>query len=203
MKMTDQTQHTTDDQLQAYLDGVLDSPSAKMIQDHLQGCPSCQAQLTRLEVVSSRLKAMPEIDLSRDLAPLVIEQLKEDQSLSPAITWTLVIEALAAGVVISLLIPALQAAGWLPRLINSRQALQAAANLFLTQLASNWLVWWVGFKQQLSLLVKGFNPLDNLLLGSISPWILMAAAGGLMILINALLLGQQSLPKHNQNHFQL
>jgi len=200
--MTDQNRHLKNDQLQAYLDGVLEPTNMKDFQLHLETCQTCQEELTQLEAVSYQLENMPEIPLSRDLSGLVISQLKEERTLSPAITWTLVIEALAAGAVIAVLVPALQAAGWLPRLLEVRLALGAGLNVFLTQLASNWLVWWTGLKLQLSQLITSFNPLGALPLEVFSPWLIIGVAGGLVVLINALLLRGQSLPNGNQKSSQ-
>ena len=199
--MTDENKHINLDQLWAYLDGVLDPSQAEVIQSHLEDCPLCQAESNRLEILTSQLETLPEVSLKKDLSSLVVARLKEERSLSPAITWTLVIEAVAAGAVIGVLIPAFQAAGWLPRLQGIGRSLQAAANLFLTQLASSWLVWWAGLKLQASQLMTSFNLLESLPLGAFSPWILIGAAGGLVVLINVLLLGRQPLP--NNNHKQL
>lgn len=199
--MPDQNQHIKNDQLQAYLDGALDSASVEIIRAHLETCPLCQEELSRLEFVTSRLDAMPEIGLQKDLSQLVIEQLKENESLSPAITWTLIIEALAAGAAIGVLIPVVKATGWLSRLLDIRQVLGAGLNTFLAQLASSWLVWWAGLKVQLNQLTISFNPLESLPLEVLSPWILIGTAGGLVILLNALLLRGQPLP--NSNHQQI
>lgn len=199
--MTDKNKHINLDQLWAYLDGVLDPSQEEVIQSHLEGCPLCQAEYNRLEMLTSQLDTLPEVSLPKDLSSFVVARLKEERSLSPAITWTLVIEAIAAGAVIGVLIPAFQAAGWLPRLLEVKLALQAGANTFLAQLASSWLVWWAGLKLQASQLVTSFDPLENLPLGAFSPWILIGAAGGLVVLINVLLLGRQPLP--NNNHKQL
>jgi hypothetical protein len=201
--MSDQNQHLKDDQLQAYLDGALDPSTTETVRTHLDACPACNEQFAQLNKLNAHLEGIPEIPLQRDLSQLVIEELKGEQSLSPAITWTLVIEALAAGIAISLLIPALQAAGWLPRLQNIRLAFQTAASIYFTQLASSWMVWWAELKLQLSLLVREFNPLDIILLEQLSPWTLISVAGGLLVLINALLLRGQPRSKHNHNHLHL
>ena len=189
-------------QLQAYLDGVLEPSLEKEIQTHLEVCPQCQMELARLEALRSRLETLPEISLSRDLSGLVISQLEEEKKLSSAITWTLVIETLAAGSVIAALIPAFQAAGRLPQLIEIRLTLGTAVSVFLTQLASSWIVWWSSLKLQISQLLIFADPLKKLGLGTLSPWILVGAAGVLVILLNAILLGQQSLPENNQKRIQ-
>ena len=200
--MIEKIQHINNDQLQAYLDGVLESASVELVQTHLEDCPICREELSRLEIVSSRLDTMPEIDLQRDLSQLVIEQLKEEQALSPAVTWILVVEALATGGVIGVLIPALQAAGWLPRLLEVKLALQAGLNIFLAQLASNWLVWWAGLKLQISQAMTSLFPLNTLSMGTFSPWILIGLTGALIILINAFLLSRQPLSDQNHNQLQ-
>lgn len=201
--MTDHNQHIKNDQLQAYLDGVTDPAAAESIKVHLDACPACRDKLARLEEMAARLQSLPEVPLSRDLSGLVVSQLKRDQTLSPAITWTLVIEALAAGAVIAILIPAFQAAGGLHRLLDILLKLLAAANVFLAQLTSSWLVWWATLKLQLSQLVGAFSPLDVLRLGAISPWILIGVAGGLVVLTNALLLGRQPLLDRNHKGSQI
>ncbi len=201
--MTDQNQHIPDDQLQAYLDGALESTSLEDFKAHLAGCPTCREELSNLEALQIRLGKLPEFALSKDISGLVVSQLKEEQSLSPAITWTLAIEALAAGVVLSMLIPVFQVAGWLPRLFEVRLELSAALNIFLTQLASNWFVWWAGLKLQINQLMTSYNPLNGVVQGAFSPWILIGAAGGLVILINALLLGRQPLVGINHNGSQI
>lgn len=199
--MTDQNDHINLDQLWAYLDGVLDPYQTEAIQAHLAGCSLCQSELDQLEKLTLQLEELPEISLTKDLSGLVVSQLKAEQALSPAVTWTLVVEALAAGAVIGAMIPAFQAAGWLPRLLEIRLALSSGVNAFLVQLASSWLVWLSGLKMQLNQLIISFNPLESLPLGALSPWMLIGTAGGLVILLNALLLRGQPLP--NGDHKQI
>ncbi|MFN2281358.1 MAG: anti-sigma factor family protein [Anaerolineales bacterium] len=201
--MTEQNGHIDLDQLWAYLDGVLDPSQAEMIQAHLAECPLCQAEFDRLEKLTLRLENLPEVGLTKDLSGLVVSQLKAERALSPAITWTLVAEALAAGTVIGVLIPVIRAAGWLPRLQEIQLSLGAAVNVFLTQLASSWLVWWAGLKVQLNQLIISFNPLESLPLGALSPWTLIGTAGGLVILLNALLLRGHPLPNGNNKQIEV
>lgn len=201
--MTDQNQHIQDDQLQAYLDGAQETTKAEEIKAHLVGCPICQNELSSLKTLQTRLERLPEFALSKDISGLVVSRLKAEQSLSPAITWILAIEALAAGVVLSLFIPVFQVAGWLPRLLDVRLEMGAALNIFLTQLASSWFVWWAGLKVQLNQLAGAFNPLESLPIGALSPWVLIGVAGGLVILINALMLGKQSVTNGNHKQIQV
>ena len=201
--MTDQNQHIPNDQLQALLDGVLEPKKSEEVQSHLDTCPTCRDELTRLEALSYQLDNLPEVSLSRDLSGVVLSQLQSERNLSPAITWALVVEALAAGAVIAVLIPALQAAGWLPRLLEVQQTLGAALNLFLAQLASSWLVWWAELKLQLDQVISFFNPGSIFQIGTLSPWLVVGLAGGSAVLINALLLGGRFLPNGNHQGSQL
>jgi len=198
------TNHAIDNyQLQAYLDGELEPSLVNTIQSHLETCSTCREELAHLQDLQTRMENLPEFNLSRDLSKRVVAQLKDERSLSPAITWTILIEAVAAGAVIGALIPVFQAAGWLPSLLETRLELQAGLNIFLTQLASSWLVWWAGLKLQLDQLLTSFQPLEGLSLGGFSPWLIMAVAGGLLLTLNALLLSRRPLLDRNHNHLQI
>ena len=188
-------------QLQAYLDHQLEPGQAELIRVHIESCSECKQELVRLENLQLRLHSLPDIRLSRDLSRQVISQLEEERSLSPAITWTILLEAAAAGIVIGALIPAMQAAGWLPSLLDSRLKLQAALNIFLAQLASSWLVWWTGLKLQTAHILNSFLPLKGLSFGGFSPWLIMGIAGSLLVVLNGLLLGQRSPLDRRHNRF--
>ncbi len=142
--MNNQIKHITTEQLQAYLDHVLDHEGLQDVEGHLDQCTLCRDELSRLEGIFARLENLPAQKLEKDLSIPVLAQLREESKLSLGITWTLVLEALGAGTVIGLLIPAFRGATWLPQLIDTRMEIQAAINIFLTQLASSWLVWWAG-----------------------------------------------------------
>lgn len=198
------TNHPIDNQqIQAYLDGDLEPSQANTILSHLETCSSCREELAHLQALQTHLMKLPEFKLSRDLSKQVVAQLKDERSLSPAITWTILFEAVAAGAVIGALIPVFQAAGWLPSLLETRLELQAGLNIFLLQLASSWLVWWAGLKLQLGQLLTSFQALEGLTLGGFSPWAIMAVAGGLLFTLNALLLSQKPLRNRNHNHLQI
>lgn len=197
--MTDQTQHIQNDQLQDYLDKALSTAAAEAIQSHLQTCPSCRSQLARLQTLSVKLDNLPDIHLSGDLSQKVLTQIKEEESLTLSLTWPLVAQAVAAGALIGALIPALQAAGWLPSLVETRLKLQAGFNLILTQLINNWLAWWDGIKAQFNHLAASFDPLAGLPWNGYSPWLVIGAAGLLIIVFNAVLLGRSPLPRRNHH----
>ncbi len=196
--MAELTSHLSEDQLQAYLDGVLDPGLDEQIQNHLAECMSCRERLEGLENLSYRLESLPDLELSRDLSNLVVSRLQKERSLAPALTWTLIIESLSIVAVLTALIPVLQSAGWLPRLLNIGKELGTGLRVFLSQLASSWLVWWIELQLQVRVFGETLLPHGSLARLAFSPWILIGAAGGLGILINYLLLRQNSLRDSNQ-----
>lgn len=196
--MNKQTNHIPTDKLQAYLDQELDQAGYQEVELHLDQCPACQEDLSRLESVFARLENLPVIELEKDLSNSVLTQLREETKLSLGITWTLVLEAIGAGTVIGLLIPAFRAAAWLPQLIDTQMEIQAVVNIFLTQLASSWLVWWAGLRLNFEQITKSLITFDSLPASDISPWTLVLAAAGIGILANYFLLRID--PLRNQNY---
>lgn len=196
--MIDRDDHLTEDQLQSYLDQELEPGESAWVPGHLAACPACRARLSRLERLSFHLESLPPLDLARDLSAPVLAQLKADRNLSPGITWALALEALGAGAVIGLLVPVLQAAGWLSGLLSTRQDLEAALQVFLTQLASTWLVWWAGLRLQISQVGQSLLPNPSQLPIPLSPWFLIGASGVLVIALNYVLLGRQAIPGRDQ-----
>jgi len=190
--------HIPSDMLHAYLDQTLEQADIQDILQHLDHCPTCLEELKRLEGIFASLESLPEVTLDKDLSIAVLSRLKEESILSRGITWTLILEALAASTVISLLIPALKTSTWLPQLIDAQTEIQAAINIFLTQLASSWLVWWAGLRLNFEHFTKSLLTFNSLPAGAISPWILVLAAAGLGVLANYFLLRMN--PLGNQNH---
>jgi anti-sigma factor RsiW len=196
--MAKQINHPHPDQLQAFFDQALDQESACSLQEHLELCLDCREELARLENLTARLESLPEFALERDFSLAVLSQLKENQMLSRRITWTLVLEALAAGAVIGALIPVIRVASWLPGLVSIRQELLAAVNIFLTQLASSWIVWWAQLQLNLKTALIPLLSQTNFPAALPSPWILILAAVSMGVLINYLLLRLTPLNNHQQ-----
>jgi len=192
------TDHTSTNQLQAYLDQGLDQALHQQVEIHLDQCPSCREELSRLEIIFARLDNLPALKLEKDLSISVLSQLREETKLSLGITWTLVLEALGAGTVIGLLIPAIRAVAWLPVLADTQTEIRAAINIFLAQLASSWLVWWAGLQLNLEQTAKSIFSTGYFPSGEFSPWFLILAAGGIGLLANYVLL--RSNPIRSQNH---
>jgi len=198
--MNRQTSHISNYILQAYLDQDLDQARYQEVELHLDQCLTCREELSRLEGVFSRLENLPSLELEKDLSTSVLAQLRDEKKISLGITWTLVLEAIGAGTVIGLLIPVFQAAAWLPQLIDTQTEIQAAVNIFLTQLASSWLVWWTGLQLYIEQTAKSIFSTSYFPSGEFSPWILILAAGGIGLLANYFLLRNQPISSQNHKH---
>ena len=198
--MNDPRKHISNYTLQAFLDQELSSADQRDVKKHLETCKKCQEAYQSLDKTVQQLTALPEFNLEVDLGAQVIAQLKTEEEIPRGITWTLILEAIGAGTVIGLLIPALRAAAWLPELLDTQNEIQAAINIFFTQLASSWLVWWAGIQMQLDKLTESFFSGGNLPVLEFSPWILILAAGGIGILINYLFLRVDAGQIRSRNH---
>jgi len=194
------TNHISTDQIQAYLDQGLDQAERQEVEIHLDQCPACQEELSRLEIIFARLENLPPLELEKDLSLAVLAQLREESKLSLGITWTLVLEALGAGTVIGLLIPAFRAAAWLPQLVDTQTEIRAAINIFLTQLASTWLVWWSRLQLNLEQTVKSLFSTTYFPSGEFSPWILILVAAGIGLLANYIMLRSNPIRSRNHKH---
>ena len=183
-----QDQHPDQDQLQSYLDQTLDPMTSRLFADHLTSCSSCQAEVLKFEVLYTRLETLPEISLENDLSSVVLRAIRDEKLLSRGITWTLVIEAIGAGVVLGLMIPALRATVWIPRLMDTQLEIRAAVNIFLTQLASSWILWWAKLQVSFTQLIKPLQTSGVPLSPLPAPWVWILLAVGLGILLNGLLL---------------
>jgi hypothetical protein len=184
--MNNSKTHMTSDQLQAFLDHNLEDQEMTVLEDHLETCSLCRKEVEKQMMLISRLEKLPEISLDIDLTEAVLSKLRDQNRSLSGITWTLVIEALAAGAVISAIIPVIKAAPWLADLVNIRQEILAGANIFLTQLASTWIFWWSKMQLDLRGMLDSLQNQALLTTTLPSPWILILAAGGLAILVNYL-----------------
>jgi len=181
-------QHPDQDTLQAYLDQVLVPGSSREVEEHLESCPACREKTAILEKMFTRLETLPEIPLPKDFSPGVLEMIRDQKQLSRGVTWTLVIEGIAAGTILGLVIPALQFTPWIPRLINTQVEIQAGLNIFLAQLFSSWILWWAQLKFSFNHLAESLQVPLALPADLPDPWIWILLAAGLGILINGLLL---------------
>jgi len=180
--------HPNQDTLQGYLDQVLDSKNSRLVKGHLDFCSACQEQIDCLEKLYLRLGTLPDISPNKDFTSSVMDMIQDQKQVSRGITWTLVIEAITAGIILGLIIPALKFSTWIPRLVNTQLEIRTGLNIFLAQLFSQWMLWWAQIKFSFTLFTNPFQiPLDpSTILPSAWIWILLSA--GLGLLINGLLL---------------
>ena len=181
-------QHPDQDTLQAYLDQALVPGISREVEEHLESCPACREKTALLEKMFTRLETLPEIPLPKDFSTGVLDMIRDQKQLSRGITWTLVIEGLAAGAILSLIIPALQFTAWIPLLTNTQLEIQAGLNIFLAQLFSSWMLWWAQLKFSLNHLAESLQVPLALPADLPDPWTWILIAAGLGVLINGLLL---------------
>ena len=197
--MNEKMDHPSPDKLQAFLDGELEEQDSDLVSEHLKTCTSCQKELSRLDSLVTRLEALEEFTFEIDLSSKVLATIQHQDQVPRGLTWTLLAEGIAAGVVIGLLIPAIQSEFWIPRLIDAQGEVRAAVNIFLTQLASSWMFWWAQMQFDLSQMVGQIS--GQLTLPRIwpSPWILILAGAGAGLLLNFILL-RNSIQARNGQH---
>ena len=181
-------QHPDQDTLQAYLDQALVPGISREVEEHLESCPACREKTALLEKMFTRLETLPEIPLPKDFSIGVLEMIRDQKQLSRGVTWTLVIEGIAAGTILGLVIPALQITSWIPLLINTQVEIQTGLNIFLAQLFSSWMLWWAQLKFSLNHLFESIQIPLAIPTALPSPWIWILMAAGLGVLINGLLL---------------
>jgi hypothetical protein len=92
--------HLTENQLNEYLDHLLDEQTRQGVEFHLAQCADCRNQVEALKQVFADLDTIPEIPLTRDLTSTILARLPQDE---PIRVWT---RAFAAqwGVVVGTLI---------------------------------------------------------------------------------------------------
>jgi hypothetical protein len=186
--MNEKMKHPSPNELQAYLDGELEVRVSELVSEHLINCTSCQKELSRLDSLVTRLEALEEFTFEIDLSSRVLATIKHQDEVPRGLTWTLLAEGIAAGVVIGLLIPAIRSGFWIPRLIDAQGEVRAGVNIFLTQLASSWMFWWAQIQFDLSQMMNQIS--GQLTLSRIwpSPWILILSGAGVGLMLNFFLL---------------
>ncbi len=187
-KFNSDQHHPNQDTLQGYLDQVLDSKNSQLVEEHLDFCPACREQIDSLEKLYLQLGTLPEISPNIDFFPGVMGMIQDQKQVSRGITWALVIEAITAGIILGLIIPALKFSTWITHLVNTQLEIQTGINIFLAQLFSQWMLWWAQLKFAFTHFTEPFliPPDSSTTLPTAWIWILLAA--GLGLLINGLLL---------------
>ncbi len=69
--------HLSENQLNEYLDNILDNDSRQEAETHLASCVQCRAELTELETLFSTLGELPEIPITHDLTQNILARLSK------------------------------------------------------------------------------------------------------------------------------
>ncbi len=121
--------------LYEYLDGELAAAASQAVIAHLDTCPECQASLVQAQTLYTTLSELPEQSLTRDLAPAVLNAIR--QGTRPVVpwwwVWVLLAEGFAAALLSLILRPNLfpPLPTWIPPL-STALSLDGLSRLFLT-----------------------------------------------------------------------
>lgn len=189
-------EHPEEGRLQAYLDRALDPQTRASVQAHLQDCESCRTNLEALQRVVLDLESLPDLAPGQDLAPLVMERLRREQSPSSWWFWLAAAETAAAALILILSAPRLQNLFRELSLLDlGRSAVEQAA-AYTARLTAGWLGWWADLKSLAEIPMPSYT---EHILPDFGPGLGMILALGLAagMLANALLLRGQTHPEKN------
>ena len=102
------TNHSTEAELQAYLDGELHAPSQARVANHVHGCLACTRRLEQLGSLFSLIESMPDLALGKDLSEEVLRALPSELKRLPLLAM---LEAAAAVALAALGLPWLASSG--------------------------------------------------------------------------------------------
>ena len=77
--------HLTENQLNEYLDNLLDEQTRQSVEIHLSQCADCRNRVEALKQIFADLDNLPEIPLPRDLTPDILAKLPQEE---PVRVWT-------------------------------------------------------------------------------------------------------------------
>ena len=187
--------HLSDDTLNEYLDGALHSPARSAVEAHLAGCPACAARAAALSRVFTGLATLPDAPLSRDLRSSVMAAVRARPPLAlrpiadprrPAFRLVFILQS---GLALGLL-----AFAW-PFVMGHALALPPIVAGDLSGMLAGWIGAWVNpaglwpalqnwaASDSAQLVLPNLVVLQPLVAG-----LVLAAAGALWVLGNALLL---------------
>ena len=162
------TNHLTDEHLNEYLDSGAAVSSAA---HHLDSCPACRARLEELRAVFTALESLPDLQLSRDLAPSILARLPASWgglAFRPAAAQKWIITAQALG--------ALAIAAWLSSSLELPAAILAYQPPTLDSILASFFALLSSFDVQLST----FN-LPTAVIDLQSSTVLMLAAAAILL----------------------
>lgn len=79
--------HISDSVLNQYLDRELETAVREQVAAHLAGCVACQARLAETERLFAAIEGVPEVPLTVDLSPAVVDLLGAELKPHPLPAW--------------------------------------------------------------------------------------------------------------------
>jgi anti-sigma factor RsiW len=73
--MNSRFSHCSSSQLNAYVDQCLSADEARVVDEHLHGCPECRRALRAIEYLDSALRSMPLVQVGSDFTNRVVRSL--------------------------------------------------------------------------------------------------------------------------------
>jgi hypothetical protein len=190
---TNPNYHPDQSLLHAFLDGELTQEETDRLKHHLGFCSACRENLEGLESLFSQLEELPKIPLEVNFKSKILQRVKRQQKLFQGLTWTAVLQAAAAGIILGLVLPILPYQEWsftLQEILNQLHT-NAAANF--SRLMVEWSLNWADFSQSIPPAMESMLSTDFILLDLSEPLLVVIAAAVLGILANSILLRSGSI----------
>lgn len=185
---TDPNYHPDQILLHAFLDGELTPEEGESLKHHLGLCPACREDLEELKSLFSKLEALPEIPLEVSYQSEILQRVKRQQKLFQGLTWTAALQAAAAGIILSLVLPILPYQEWGIRLQEIFNQLQSTAAANFSKLMIEWSLNWAAVRESIPTAVERALSADYIQLNLSEPLLLVIAAAVLGLLANSILL---------------
>ena len=199
-------QHLSDELLNEFLDGALDSTARAGVEAHLAACADCSARQEALGAVFARLATLPQAPLGRDLRSGVMAAVRAQSQTAlrpiadpgrPAFQLVFGLQLLAALVLMAYAWPFLAGLAQLGPLIGPGDI-----SRFVAQMAGAWLDFaglWLALQRWLAIAATQPPLRAEMLLQPAVAGAVLIAGGGLWLLGNALLLWPRSAPRWRRN----
>lgn len=194
---TDPNYHPDQELLHAFLDKELNQEDAERLKHHLDLCPACRENFEQLKSLFSQLEELPEIPLEGSYTTEILHQVKQQQKLFQGLTWTAVLQAAAAGIILGLVLPILPYQEWNFTFQSFLSQFQTNAAANFSRMISEWSLGWDAFSQSIPAALENLLSADFILLDLSEPLLLVIAAAGLGLLANGILLRGSSLNWHS------
>jgi hypothetical protein len=134
------------------------------------------------------LEELPEIPLEVSYQSEILQRVKRQQKLFQGLTWTAVVQAAAAGIILGLVLPVLPYQEWSFRLQDFFNQLQTTTAANFSHLMVEWSLNWSAFRENIPAAVERSLSADYLQLNLSEPLLLVIAAAVLGLLANSILL---------------